>query len=250
MDTLLLKLVLTPALIGAASLAGRRWGPAVSGWLVALPLTSAPVTFFLAVGQGASFAAAVAAGALAGTISPAGFSVVYGWCARRGWPLAFMIASTVFAAETLLLKRLHLSLGLTFLMVIGGLIAAALLMPHPAGPALAAAPPPAWDLPARMAVATGIVLILTTAAPVLGPHLTGLLTTFPVYASVLAVFAHHQQGPAAAQQVLRGLLLGLFGFASFFLVVAALIEHTGIGPAFAAAVLVVAAVQGIALWVL
>jgi hypothetical protein len=36
MDTLALKLVLTPTLIGAASLAGRRWGPAVSGWLVGL----------------------------------------------------------------------------------------------------------------------------------------------------------------------------------------------------------------------
>jgi len=33
---LLLKLVLTPALIAAASLAGRRWGHAVSGWLVGL----------------------------------------------------------------------------------------------------------------------------------------------------------------------------------------------------------------------
>jgi hypothetical protein len=31
MDTLLLKLIVTPVLIGAASLAGRRWGETVSG---------------------------------------------------------------------------------------------------------------------------------------------------------------------------------------------------------------------------
>jgi len=37
------KLLLTPALLGLVSLAGRRWGPAVSGWLVGLPLTSGPV---------------------------------------------------------------------------------------------------------------------------------------------------------------------------------------------------------------
>jgi hypothetical protein len=37
MDSLALKLVLTPALIGIASLVGRRWGPTVSGWLVRYP---------------------------------------------------------------------------------------------------------------------------------------------------------------------------------------------------------------------
>src|SRR5207248_1789769 len=49
MSILLLKLILTPLLIGIASLAGRRWGPQVSGWLIGLPFTSAPVTFFLAL---------------------------------------------------------------------------------------------------------------------------------------------------------------------------------------------------------
>ena len=37
MTVLALKLALTPALIAGASLAGRRWGGAVSGWLVGLP---------------------------------------------------------------------------------------------------------------------------------------------------------------------------------------------------------------------
>jgi O-antigen/teichoic acid export membrane protein len=50
-----LKLVLTPLLIAAASLARRRWGHAVSGWLLGLPLTSGPVAFFLAIERGASF---------------------------------------------------------------------------------------------------------------------------------------------------------------------------------------------------
>jgi hypothetical protein len=33
---LALKLILTPLLIGGASLAARRWGPAIGGWLVGL----------------------------------------------------------------------------------------------------------------------------------------------------------------------------------------------------------------------
>jgi hypothetical protein len=58
MDGLALKLVLTPALIGAVSLAGRRWGPGVSGWLVGFPLTSGSVAFFLSLDHGLAFAAA------------------------------------------------------------------------------------------------------------------------------------------------------------------------------------------------
>ncbi len=68
---LALKLILTPLFIGMASLAGRRWGPVVSGWLVGLPLTSAPVTLFLAFEQGTTFASRVAQGTLMGILSQA-----------------------------------------------------------------------------------------------------------------------------------------------------------------------------------
>jgi len=46
---LALKLVLTPAVMVGATLAGRRWGGAVSGWLIGLPLTSGPLVFIVAL---------------------------------------------------------------------------------------------------------------------------------------------------------------------------------------------------------
>ena len=64
MDNLTLKLVLTPALIGTATLAGRRWGQSVGGWLVGLPLTTGPVAFFIALDHGAAFGAAAVVGSL------------------------------------------------------------------------------------------------------------------------------------------------------------------------------------------
>src|SRR3984893_4106535 len=89
MDNLALKLVLTPALIGGATLAGRRWGQSVGGWLVGLPLTTGPVAFFIALDHGAAFAAAAVVGSLVGAIAEAAFSVAYGWSAtRRAWAAA------------------------------------------------------------------------------------------------------------------------------------------------------------------
>src|SRR5579862_5576796 len=109
MDSLILKLILTPALIGAASLAGRRWGPSVSGWLVGLPLTSGPVSFFLALSHGTGFAAAAAVGTLTGTMSQVPFCLTYGWLGRRlGGPLTLGISYLAFAAATLMLQYLML----------------------------------------------------------------------------------------------------------------------------------------------
>ena len=98
MDHLALKLVLTPLLIGAASLAGRRWGPGVGGWLVGLPLTSGPIAFFIALRDGVSFAGAAAVGILAGTISQAAFSVAYGWLAARAVLRGLLMGLFAFTA--------------------------------------------------------------------------------------------------------------------------------------------------------
>src|SRR3989442_15484873 len=82
--SLLLKVVATPALIAAATLAGRRWGDRLSGWLVGLPLTSGPVVFFLAIEQGSGFATRASLAVLLGTISQAAFALVYARTAVRG----------------------------------------------------------------------------------------------------------------------------------------------------------------------
>ncbi len=215
----------------------------MSGWLVGLPLTSGPVVFFLAWEQGATFAAGAAIGSLAGALAEAAFCLAYGRLAVRGpWPLALSASCLVFGALGLVLQRSALTLAWLLPVVVGALALAFRLMPRDA-PRGAAPPPPRWDIPVRMAVTTGLVLALTEAAPALGPRLSGLLATFPLYAAILTVFAHRQEGPAPAIQVLRGLLLGLFSFAGFFVVLGALLPRAGVGPAFAAAVVAAVVVQ-------
>jgi len=254
-DTLVLKIVLTPALIGMASLAGRRFGPAVGGWLVGFPLTSAPVALFLTLSHGPAFAAAAAAGTMAGTVSQAAFCVVYSWLARRHrWPLPLAVSSLAFAVSTAALGLVTLSPLPLFATVVTALAVALYLMPGgrgvPRAQQAGAVAPPGWDLPARMVVASFFVVLLTGIAPALGPQLTGLLAPFPLYGAVLAVFAHALEGPGPATAVLRGMLTGLFGFAGFFLVLATCLEDWGLIAAFAAAIALTLAVQAIAFWTL
>ena len=95
---LALKLVLTPLLIAGASLAARRWGPAIGGLLIALPLTSGPVAFFLAVDHGAAFAAGAVVGSLGGLVAITGFCLAYAAVGpRAGAAAGIGAASAAFA---------------------------------------------------------------------------------------------------------------------------------------------------------
>jgi hypothetical protein len=100
-----------------------------------------------------------------------------------------------------------------------------------------------------MVAATLVVVIITSLAPVLGPHLSGLLSPFPVFAAVLAVFTHHTHGPAGATQTLHGLLLGLLAPAVFFLVLSVSLEPAGLWAfAFAFASAAALAAQALSLF--
>jgi hypothetical protein len=245
--TLALKLVLTPVLIGAASLAGRRWGSAVGGWLIGIPFTSAPIAFFLALDPGPPFAARASEAIMAGAISQAAFCVAYAWCSRRaGWAASLAAAAGGYAVSTVALTFFSAGVGGTFAVVMIVLVVALFGMPEaartPAGPVRF----PPWDLPARMLVATAFVVALTELAPLLGPRMSGLLAPFPLYGAVLASFARSTEGTDAAIQVVRGLVLGLFAFACFFAVLSLLLERD-LAVAFVVAIVATVGVQGAAL---
>ena len=238
------KLLLTPALLGLVSLAGRRWGPAVSGWLVGLPLTSGPVALFLALDLGTTFATRAAQNTMLGIVSVAGFCLAYSWLSMRvGWPGSVLTGWSVFFALTAILERFSAPLVLSFVGVISCLILALYLLPGSQSPTVMTNPPQ-WETLLRMFVATAFVVGLTAIAAFLGPQLSGLLTPFPVFASILGVFTHHFQDAAAARRLLRGVLTGSFTFAVFFLVVAGSIEAWGIALAFILATLAALVMHG------
>lgn len=248
MGILILKLTLTPLLIGAASLASRRWGSEVGGWLVGIPFTSGPIAFFLALGPGAHFAADASVGILAGAVSQAAFALAYSWVALRfSWAWCLAAATTAFAAVTVTLDLERSDAIVTLVLAVLALVFALAVMPRPEGARPASVELPWWDIPARMLVATVFLLALTSAAPALGSRLSGLLSPFPLYGAVLSVFAHRLEGVAAGIGVMRGLLLGLFGFAGFFAVLAFLLQPAGVALAFAIAIAVALVIQAASL---
>jgi hypothetical protein len=117
-EILVLKLVITPLLIAAATLVARRWGPGVGGWLAGFPLTSAPVSVFLALEQGRDFAAEAAVGTLLGLTALAVFCLAYGRAARRvGWAGSAAAGLGAFGVCLALLGAVPASLPTAFALV-------------------------------------------------------------------------------------------------------------------------------------
>ena len=238
--------MLTPFLIGTASLAGRRWGHAISGWLVGIPFTSGPITLFLFLDHGGAFATNAALGSMLGIFATISWALAYVALARRGTGLLLCVLAglVVFAVVGTAVRDLAVGpLPLYLALVVVLLVSIRIVPPSTVHDTMRL---PWWDLPARMVLATALVLTITGSATVLGPRLAGLLATIPLYASILSGFGHTLGGPRAAIDVWRGLLFGLFGFGAFYLMLALFIEPIGL-TAFAFAIIAAVVTQAVTL---
>lgn len=251
MDSLLaFKLILSPILVATASWLSRRLGNQVGGWIVALPLTSGPISVFFALQHSPEFAAQAALGTLAGSAATCAFCLGYGLSAPRfQWPISLTLGLSAFFATTLILKWLSLGLWSGLVVVFVANVLALRIMPHPP---LAVQPfkPGRWDIPLRMVLATALVLTITGLSNNLGPDWSGLLSPIPLFISLLTAFAHHSQGSNEALRTLRGTLMGTFAFAIFFFVVNLTVTHLSLVITYGLATVVAIVVNGLMQWVL
>lgn len=250
MDTItLFKILLTPALIWAVSMAGRKWGPAVSGLLIGLPLNSGPIALFIALEHGAAFARQTTTAIILGVIADITFCLAYGWLAalRQPWPVAMAGGWVANILTTLALDQIHTTALIAFAAAAGSLLLLNLLLPR-APRVEENGKTPWWDIPARMVVATAFILALTGLASALGSQLSGLLATLPIYTSILAGFNHHLLGPSAGVRFIRGFAVGLFAFLAFFAVLEPLLGVAPLWLAFVGATVVALAIQAALGW--
>lgn len=247
MPLLVIKLILTPTLITLVTLAGRRWGPSVSGWLVGFPLTSGPVSLILALQNGAPFAAKAAAGMIGGQGAVCVYCVAYAlFVSRFSWQVSAALALGVFFLAALVLNQFTLTLLPVFLVVVA-IILLGLRLVKPVRRPLVSIVPPWWDVPMRMLLAALFVLALTSASTAVGPQVSGLLSPFPIFGVILTSFAHRQQGSDAAHKLLRSTIQSALAFISFFLVAGALLPVLSLGWAYSLATLTTLTVNFISL---
>ena len=231
-----LRLALVPAAVWLASLAARRWGHAVSGYLGGLPLIGGPITLFLALDLGPAFAARSALFTLAAVVAQAAHLLTLTHVGqRRGWAAALAGGWTGFLVAAVLVSLAPVTLAGAAALAVGGLAAAWRWLPRVHGPLPPPAIPP-MELRLRLAAAFALAAAILWSAPVFGPVASGILLSMPVTGSIMPPFTLALYGPGALTRLTRGFVVGLCGFSAFFLVVAAAVVPWGIPAAFVAAV--------------
>ena len=227
-----LKVTLVPLLIGAITLASRRWGPAVAGWLSGLPVVAGPIMYFIALEQGAAFASQALVGMLLGVFAMLGFLLAYAWAATRwSWRVSVLCALSAYFFGVALLSTLELSTGAVSAMVLAVLLPAPRWFPC-AVPRAVEGAAARGEIYVRMVAGAVLVLAVTYFAASFGARLSGLLAMFPVISTVLSVFSHRQCGHEFTICLLRGVVFGWYAFLAFCVVLGWALPQQGIGTAF------------------
>lgn len=228
-----LKLLLVPLLILGVTLAGRRWGPAVAGWLSAFPIVAGPILLILALEQGSPFAATAAQGTLLAVVAILVFTLAYVWASRRFNVFGSMLCALLtYGVALAVLQSTKIDIMLSFALVIASLLITPLCFPAEAPVPIAPTKSSISDLPWRMLAAALLVLFVTFSAPRLGARMSGFFAMFPIMSTVLVGFSHHYSSRAFAVALLRGMIYGYFAFATFCLLISMLLKEQTIGVAF------------------
>ena len=245
MTLVALKLLLAPSFIVVTSLLARRVGVRLAGVVSGLPVIAGPILLVLALDRGRVFAAGAATGTLLGVVALMVFVLAYAAVSSRfAWPWALLAGWSSFLLGILALRPVHAGAVLALCLSCAACAATLVLLPHHY-PAPSSAPSyPRWDLPLRAACAVIPIVAVTTAARALGPHLTGLLASFPIITPVLAAFTQAQQGKRESTRLLHGMTVGFFSYAGFCFVVSVTVRGWGIAASFALATALALAVQG------
>jgi hypothetical protein len=227
-----LRVALSPFLVAGASLASRRYGESVGGWLAGFPFVAGPILLVVALEQGPLFAALAARSALLGTVALVAFAVWFGHASSRiPWMFALASGWALYLLLAWPLSAMDFGVWSNLAFVVAVLVVGIAILPRPPErPDASSDPvPPHWrDIPLRMAATFALVCTITLSAKHLGPTWSGLLTPFPVATTVLAVFAHLSGGGPAVARFLRGFVPGLGSLAVFFAMLAVLLPSLGL----------------------
>jgi hypothetical protein len=231
---LVIRLSLTPLAVLAGTVAQRRFGHAISGLVLGLPLTSLPILWFIAVRHGAPFAETMTAALLVGSVAEAAVLWLYAHLTARVSPtLALggaLIAFALFAAAVNLLGLSPIIAGLVT--AVGFAVA---LRWWPAVEPVADTSTRRARVVPRVVVAALLTFMIMALAGHLGPVWSGLLDALPAMSMMMAFMTHQDSGAAASSSFLRGVTRGSFSYVAAMLVLAETLRTGDLPLAFGAA---------------
>lgn len=233
MSILLLRLLLTPSLVVLVSYIQKRWGHAIGGRVIGLPLSTAPFLVLIYLMEGADQTARAAHGVVAGQIAVVSYCFIFSFLSwRKSWPIALLTGWLVAGIADFTLVQLSSTwlAGATVVLVSA---IAVKFWPKPLFDDHAVRIPQWWETPMKALIAGTLVASLTWAKDVIGLQAAGVLASMPVILSVLAPMTLRTYGPSAVSDLLRGTTKSLGGSVMFSTVVAATITVLPAPSAFA-----------------
>ncbi len=233
MNSLLIKLITMPLVIGVVTLVSRKWGNQIGGLVASMPWIAGPILLFFVIEQGKAFGVQAVPGMLVGVVALVGFCYAYARLAPHfNGVVTLLFAYGVYSAVAVGLHVFALSLFVSYGVAIGSIALGWRYFPVPLAHQPTGGRRLPFDIPIRMVVATLFVICITKLAAFAGPTWSGMVTPFPVITTILAVFTHYLQGSSAVATTLRGFVMGFFGFATFLFLQAFLLPQLSIANSF------------------
>ncbi|MEA2169291.1 MAG: hypothetical protein QOF76_2591 [Solirubrobacteraceae bacterium] len=241
--TTLVELLLAPLLVGASTLAARRWHDHVGGVVSAFPAIVGPLLLITVHLHGSASTARAATGTLVGLVGLSAFATVYGRVSQtRRWPVA--LTAGWIAAAVLTVPLGTFTPGLPGALILAGASLTGAVATLPQSRAWNSEPRAGVSRAGvRMALTFALVAGLAVLVRWAGPAVGGMLAGLPVLASVLTCATHRHSGAVASTELLRGMLAGMGSFVAFCAVVAFLVVRVPSGLAFAMALLAAVVAQ-------
>ncbi len=223
-----------PLVIGGVTIASKKWGNLVGGMIASMPWIAGPIMLFFTLEQGVDFAVNSVKGIMIGVVGVLAFCFAYIYSAiKYKWYVSLFFAYFAFVSTTVLLKTCESlwELDAWFVIAVVSSLIGIKVFPQVetqanSGQTLK------FDIYLRMIIITVFVTLITYLAKILGPTWSGILTPFPIITAILAAFTHYTQGVYGTSIILRGILTGFIGFASFLYLQAQLLPHFSIAMAF------------------
>lgn len=237
LSLLLLKAVVSIAIVVGLSIAAERSGPRLAGLLIGLPLGAGMVVVFTGYEQGEDFAAASAVHMVPGFITTIVFIYIYGAIAARQdiggirgiiHPTVWAHAGYALAAWAISHVQVPLEYSVPFIIV--SIIIGHRIMAYLPDKPITARVTFGWKVLAfRAGMATTVIVIITSIAGKVGPQWTGILTAYPITLFPLILVLHITYAGAEVAAVLKHVPFALGSVTSFCIAIIFAVPTFGLG---------------------